>query len=136
MAEIEKNKVDDIYNSVIGVYNSKEELEKDIENSLKAEEYSTEYIEGYKAGYAKSTKENGVVWHDLEKDPNDLPDTDRLVVVKYEDEEEDVDSFCLPYGWESVIEGYHYFNPIAWCELPKFKVEFEEEGNGAIAKTI
>lgn len=117
----EEIQVDDIYNSIRGVYNSKEELEKDIEDSLKAEEYSTEYIKGYKAGYAKSTKENGVIWHDLRKDPNDLPDTDRLVVVKYEDEEEDFDSFCLPYGWESVIEEYHFFNPVAWCELPKFR---------------
>ena len=70
---------------------------------------------GAEYGYNKANE-----WHFV-KD-GDLPDTTRLVVVKYENEkEEDVDKFHYPYGWESVMEGYYDYDPIAWCEIPKFE---------------
>ena len=34
------------------------------------------YVTGYVAGYVAGTKENGVVWHDLRKNPDDLPCSD------------------------------------------------------------
>lgn len=69
-------------------------------------------------------KENGVVWHNLKTNPNDLPKNQNEVLC------------CL---WEDTYDiGYYknddemwYFNEFnvskdevdAWCELPKFEVE-------------
>lgn len=69
------------------------------------------YLEGLKAGKPQ--------WHDLKKDPNDLPNNDRVVsdqegtnvrYVKFRDK-----WFYLDRTAEA--------NIIAWCEIPKFEEE-------------
>ena len=87
-----------------------------------------------KKTYIDSAKENGVVWHNLREDLNDLPNDDRDVLVKYEDEPTQLDNFYNDedyVGWGSkryAYEGYKrngdlipYDDTIAWCEIPQFK---------------
>ena len=77
--------------------------------------------------------ENGIQLHDLKKDPSDLPDTDRNVIVYREDEEPTMDNYIRDedfVGWGSKrynIEyckrkGYTlpYDDTIGWCEVPQF----------------
>ena len=75
-----------------------------------------------KKTYIDSAKENGIQWHDLEKDPNDLPKNKRKVWCDYDDGygkgfyDKDDD------GWW--IEGHLFCSIIiAWCELPTFDKE-------------
>ena len=59
--------------------------------------------------------ENDIQWHDLRKDPNDLPDTNRFVHVQTMS---DTGKAYYDKGWYSgQISGI----VIAWCEEPKFK---------------
>lgn len=61
-------------------------------------------------------KENGIQWHDLRKDPNDLPKEIRTVL------DEAGDRFYY-------FRGHFYYEndlrfdcqPIAWCEIPQFE---------------
>ena len=76
-----------------------------------------------KQDYIAGAKENGVVWHDLRKDPNDLPKikrnksfTEVLVRVSH------------VYGVASFTEKTFFVlgeditkDVIAWCEIPKFE---------------
>ena len=62
------------------------------------------------------TKENGVVWHDLRKNPNDLPKESYTVL------DEAGDRFYYFRG------RFHYESdsrfdckPVAWCEIPRFE---------------
>ena len=78
-----------------------------------------------------------VVWHDLRKNPNDLPKVDMLVRVRlssgmehicetdyYEPSEDEI-------GYGKLIISFYELNGkwiddteiIAWCEIPKFEVE-------------
>ena len=58
---------------------------------------------------------NGIQWHDLRKNPNDLPDTDRFVHVQTMS---DTGKAYYDDGWYSGgINGI----VIAWCEEPQFK---------------
>lgn len=113
---------------------TQEELEK------KAEEYAEKQSgvfrtihDHIKLGYIAGAKENRVVWHDLRKNPNDLPQKvgDYIVAIKFKylkgcdttilryDEDEDEDKLC----W--IDSEYTNCNDdvIAWCEIPKFRVE-------------
>lgn len=87
-------------------------------------------------GYLAGAKENGIQWHDLRKDSNDLPDSDREVIVQHEDEDSEVDAYIREddyVGWRSLrwdIEYYQRkgepipdFGIIMWCEKPRFKGE-------------
>ena len=67
----------------------------------------------FKNGYLEGAKENGVVWHDLRKDPNDLPKEDCEVIIKCLGEEEDTWKFFSAEGFP--------IKTIAWCEKPQFK---------------
>lgn len=80
-------------------------------------------------------KENRVIWHDLRKNPGDLPKVDRLVRVRLMNEMEHI---CETYYYEPSEDeiGYGKFilsfselngewiddnEIIAWCEIPKFE---------------
>lgn len=83
------------------------------------EEYVNGYYLGYKAGFHECEKEHE--WHDLRKNPNDLPDTDRNVWVKRESEIEcQIDNYYEDdKGWGIMFrEGYCSDDVILWCELP------------------
>ena len=74
-----------------------------------------------KQGFLAGLKAGRPQWHDLRKDPNDLPDTDRDVWVKRESEIEcRVDNYYEDgKGWGIMFrEGYCSDDVILWCELP------------------
>ncbi len=74
------------------------------------------YKDGAEFGYNKANE-----WHDLRKNPNDLPNTDRNVWVKRESEIEcQIDNYYKDdKGWGIMFrEGYCTDDVILWCELP------------------
>ena len=90
----------------------------DITSSEANEEINQAFLAGLKAGRPQ--------WHDLRKDPNDLPNTDRNVWVKRESESEcQIDNYYKDdKGWGIMFrEGYCTDDVIAWCELPTFNKE-------------
>ena len=84
------------------------------------------YIEMYIAGAV----ENGIQWHNLRKDPNDLPKNEGsyLVCMEYSYRH----TYILNYGQDEYDdeekmdwyddESTHFTKEvIAWCEIPQFK---------------
>lgn len=88
------------------------------------------YIAGYTEAQNTITQcnrmalRNGIQWHDLRKDPKDLPNDDRIVYVaslsSYEAKENVFD-----YMFDSWLGDDWFYNAvndvIAWCENPQFK---------------
>ena len=77
-----------------------------------------EVWDAFVAGYKTGTTENGVIWHDLRKEPGDLSKESEMV------QDENGELFYYFRGH------FYYFNdsisdhkPIAWCEIPKFEEE-------------
>lgn len=72
--------------------------------------------------YIAGAKENGTVWHDLRKDPNDLPKNTRQVLCA-----ENGGGYSVGEYWE--FEGGWGEDRrmgeevIAWTEIPKYEVE-------------
>ena len=84
------------------------------------------YFTGFDDGYLAGAKENGVVWHDLRKDPDDLPNDNGTVLVRLEKPITQFSYFCHPEKkfscWNTEYEcNIHLHNVIAWCEIPQFK---------------
>ena len=82
------------------------------------------FEEAYFDGYIACAKENGVVWHDLRKDPNDLPTPDNTSMSDYVITDRGVGYY------NSRIKSWWVKNDcaltdkvIAWCEIPKFEEE-------------
>lgn len=59
-------------------------------------------------------KDNGIVWHDLRKDPNDLPKDRHNVIVALTNGYSEQDSY-LGYRWD-----INHRCVVAWCEIPVF----------------
>jgi hypothetical protein len=75
-----------------------------------AQRYIKSFLAGLKAGRPQ--------WHDLRKDPNDLPDTDRIVYVQTKSDTGN--AYHDNDGWHSTqVSGI----VIAWCEIPTFDKE-------------
>lgn len=75
------------------------------------------FLAGLKAGRPQ--------WHDLRKDPNDLPEKNGEYFCKVNShwEKYGVKHFTLqPYGYNRQWEGQGY-SVIAWCEIPTFDKE-------------
>ena len=83
------------------------------------EERKQAFLAGLKAGRPQ--------WHDLRKDPNDLPKEDIYLVIRLNDE-----NTCYKYCtgfWEKDEKVFHTLfcdkvdtkDIIAWCEIPQFK---------------
>lgn len=118
------------------LHDMKEALEK------KAEKYADTKVDdrkGYNArwelvknAYIAGAKENGVIWHDLRKDTNDLPkssslfyDVSERVIGVQEIASKQFISFECRYDfiekkWRTLQDPY-YADVIAWCEIPQFK---------------
>lgn len=93
----------------------------------------------YKDGYIAGAKENGVVWHDLRKNPNDLPKEFKIIKKAfgiYPEEKyihtvlnQDGEHVHYIYGdWyyiynEDIVGDSPRANVIAWCEIPKYTEE-------------
>lgn len=90
--------------NVLSVIGDKTFILKDIENA---------YIAG--------AIENGIHWHDLRKDPNDLPESSPFHEVLNEN--------GMKMYYDDVLKKWNMFTqhgivqarpPIAWCEIPQF----------------
>lgn len=89
------------------------------------------YFDLFCAGYNEATKENGIVWHDLRKDPNDLPKKVGNYLVCYLDTMLERHSFELSYV--DYLEDGHWIDEdndnierydegvVAWAEIPQFE---------------
>lgn len=91
----------------------------------------------YRDGFIACAKENGIIWHDLRKDPDDLPKVNRLVRVRLMSGMEHICETCYyepsedEIGYGKLIISFYELNGewiddteiIAWCEVPKFEVE-------------
>lgn len=94
----------------------KEMAEEWLINNLHSteEDYKQAFLAGLKAGNR---------WHDLRKDPADLPKDKHNVWCKCLDEygegwyDKDTDT------WTLIYRGYHVHCIEAWCELPTFEKE-------------
>ncbi len=85
----------------------------------------SQYEEEYQL-YLAGAEENGIVWHDLRKDPNDLPKDNGMVLVRFEKPIMKFSYFCHPEKKFSVWNkeygcNVQVHNVIAWCEIPQFK---------------
>ena len=73
-------------------------------------------------GYIVGATENGIQWHDLRKDPNDLPKSSPFHEVLNEN--------GMKMYYDDVLKKWNMFTqngivqarpPIVWCEIPQFK---------------
>lgn len=93
------------FTSVLSAIGDKTVILKDIENA---------YIAG--------AEENGIQWHDLRKDPKDLPKevkNGRSKVV-YGDKGEPI-YFSYKTNWWKDYLDHERYPPVAWCEIPTFE---------------
>ena len=116
------------------------ELNRKAEEYLKAQclkrkdclvlEMSNHYITDVRQAYIDGATENGIQWHDLRKDPNDLPKEEGdYFLCLYDNETKsifyEVFGFAKRYAdreeWyvESML--WNIEDVIAWCEKPQFK---------------
>lgn len=98
------------------------ELEKKAKEYIKSIDYSGKYDSAWNTditqAYITGAKENSVVWHDLRKNPNDLPSSDRWVLIQegtraYYD--------AASNSWCDDSNDILLFLIIAWCEIPTFE---------------
>lgn len=77
----------------------------------------------YVQGYINGAKENGTQWHDLRKDPNDLPKEYDTVLVCTEDIDLHKLVLICNYHYDKwwFADGETAEDVIAWCEIPQFK---------------
>ena len=80
------------------------------------------YITDVKQAYIDGATENGIQWHDLRKDPNDLP-KDTSVKRVFAGNNEYYRLYYSNGRWIYCDKGGYYFygDVIAWCEEPLFK---------------
>ena len=90
---------------------------KEEELKQKAKERTPDYMDMvqraiYESAYVDGAIENGVQWHDLRKDSNDLPKDNQGVWTNRGGAYHDSDGWFDDYG--------HVEGVIAWC-MPEFK---------------
>ena len=98
------------------------------EEYLKKHNYTGGYIGYFASGYCKQAFLAGLKvgrpqWHDLRKDPNDLPKHSVRVLVLLEDKLYEISSISADNRW--VCTDYYTGEDkvIAWCEIPTFDKE-------------
>lgn len=97
------------------------ELEKKAEKwALKRTGRKNLLWNAYCLAYIAGATENGIVWHDLRKNPEDLPKDKEFKIT---------DKGNIGF-YDSHWEKWYYWNsnemifpPIAWCEIPKLTEE-------------
>ena len=72
-----------------------------------------------KRAYLEGAKENGIVWHDLRKDPNDLPIRGHTVLV-YGNNKCEFGDYRNDDNWYTYPNDISH-EVIAWCEIPQFQ---------------
>lgn len=83
-------------------------------NMIECIQEQIEYFEFAKQSYIKGAKDNGVIWHDLKKDRNDLPKENKKYLVLTSDGEPKIDSW-LNISW------VNFYDIIAWKEITLLK---------------
>ena len=79
-----------------------------------------------KQDYIAGAIENGIQWHVLRKDPNDLP-KDNSIKRCYVDDGKYYRLYFSNAKWHYSRGGYTFLQDIiAWCEEPQFKESMEE----------
>lgn len=98
---------------------AKEVFKKKYPDNISANSY---YVEGFNDGFNQANE-----WHDLRKNPEDLPKESGKYMVAVSDEngfiETDIARFELSSGWEYFdvfIDNYGREHAIAWKEYPTF----------------
>ena len=83
------------------------------------------FLDGLKTGKDMNVS---IKWHDLRKDPNDLPLKmgigSEVVLISYDGEVSDFAYYNFEAKrWEHDEDAFYICNPppIAWCEIPKFE---------------
>ena len=74
------------------------------------------YLDGLKAGRPQ--------WHDLRKDPNDLPKNNAMVLTRLKNKRLKTSTFMENKFtiWNKDYDTYtKLYDVIAWCEIPKFE---------------
>ena len=114
--EMARQKAEEIKKEqTLGVYDNDEDLARD-------SAFNDGFVEGYEEGFLAGLKAGRSQWHDLEKDPNDLPENKRNVWCDYDDGYGKGFYNKDEGGWW--IEGHMFCSAInAWCELPTFDKE-------------
>lgn len=112
-------------------YNRKYSEDRDLEKVLKhPEEYVDSYAytmnivqmlrqKAYRDGFIAGAKENEFVWHDLRKNPNDLPEDTYDVLDQAGNK---VHYNFFQNVWVNKKDEIDN-QVITWCEIPKFKEE-------------
>lgn len=81
-------------------------------------------VQAYIAGHKQAVKESTTKWHDLRKDPEDLPERGHKVIVVYHDFDHTHLFAYLREDWVWTTNGHNSFDGIiAWCEIPRYEVE-------------
>ena len=71
----------------------------------------------WRDGYIAGATENGIQWHDLRKDPNDLPKKNKSYWVYIDCQGNKIYRSIV---WQGCWLGWNCI-PLAWCEEPQFK---------------
>lgn len=76
------------------------------------------HFDGLKAGKGMNVP---IKWHDLRKDPNDLPES-YMSILNQDGEKVMYDYSCKVWRCDDADE-YICDTPIAWCEIPEYTEE-------------
>ncbi len=105
-----------------------EEQNKKALNKARTFSDNKDKIDGFYNGYIIGATENGIQWHDLRKDPNDLPKDRHNVYVVYLNGYNQIEKVIASFRHK-----YWVFNGlkteckvVAWCELPKWELKENE----------
>ena len=81
------------------------------------------YRYGFQDGYIAGATENGIQWHDLRKDPNDLPKVHYYELLAYRTDYKRVTHISYDTFHKEWLlhDGSSQDVIIAWCEEPQFK---------------
>ena len=71
------------------------------------------YLDNLKQAYIAGATENGIQWHNLRKDPNDVPKGHRVVLNQV--------GMATTYDPNRGFLGFEGCGITAWCEIPQFK---------------
>ena len=89
---------------------------------LSAKDKSHAYRLGRYDGFLAGLKVGMPLWHDLRKDPNDLPKENKRYLCRIKGFVGGGISYeCFDYDTKYNIWNYANGDVIAWCEIPKFK---------------
>lgn len=93
LIKVAKQKASEIQDAqTLGIYDDDEALARDIG-------YKEGYVSGYEEGYLTGAKEQGVVQHDLRKNPEDLPP----LSGELHSEMKPVLAYTQDLGWTSAV---------------------------------